>query len=516
MIARLLIFPVLLLIISCSGDQQPLSKFRVTPYIQNPTSDEVSIVWFSHKKTVAEMTYWLRPAGARHKIISTPILAKELSYSKLDRLAALGDKREPPYKHHVRLKNLKGYNSNFRYQVVQDGETFTGESSLPWDDMYQVHFVVFADSETEPESVGKPTKWETEKEPKRKYLIDQDRGMRNNLDLILKKRPDFMVIAGDLVQSGGEQRDWDEFWKLFSKVASSIYIFPSLGNHDYYAGPLAGHGKRGRFSKDVTSLAVSKYLTYFELPGNGAMRSCLNKRYYSIKYGMVTLISLDVSSGGSDGSKYDTNLHMLSEKDPGGGCSPVISPGSQQYLWLEKELKLAQKSSKFTFVTFHHAPYTVGPHGRDGDNHPGSPLQFLNNIFMRYGVDAVFSGHDEMYERSLLHGKEIDLAERSVDHSIHYYDLGMAGDGLRAPKKGVENPHQKFLAYKDAPEKWQNGTLIEGGRHYGHLDVKVIKEKKSWKVIMTPTYLLPVKDSSGIYNSYKVMHYDDVQELTFP
>jgi len=33
-----------------------------------------------------------------------------------------------------------------------------------------------------------------------------------------------VAIAGDLVQSGGEQRDWDEFW-AHNSDAGSIFIY---------------------------------------------------------------------------------------------------------------------------------------------------------------------------------------------------------------------------------------------------------------------------------------------------
>ena len=38
---------------------------------------------------------------------------------------------------------------------------------------------------------------------------------------------------------------------------------------------------------------------------------------------------------------------------------------------------------------------------------PGYPVRLLTPVFMQYGVDAVISGHDEMWERSEISGIEI-------------------------------------------------------------------------------------------------------------
>ena len=49
-------------------------------------------------------------------------------------------------------------------------------------------------------------------------------------------------------------------------------------------------------------------------------------------------------------------------------------------------------------------------------------MRVLLPLLFRYGVDAVFSGHDEMLERSFVSGWET-LAEGSTrPHGIHLYD----------------------------------------------------------------------------------------------
>ncbi len=131
---------------------------------------------------------------------------------------------------------------------------------------------------------------------------------------------------------------------------------------------------------------------------------------------------------------------------------------------------------------------------------------------MRYGVDAVFAGHDEMWERSEVTGIEIKPDGHRRDHSIHFYDVGIGGDGLRGPEAGLENPYQQFLAHKDAPEIWQDSVLIGGGKHYGHLEVDVEPlPNGDWQAILKPVYVFPTfNKEEKIYDGYERRVYDDI------
>ena len=65
----------------------------------------------------------------------------------------------------------------------------------------------------------------------------------------------------------------------------------------------------------------------------------------------------------------------------------------KQLAWLEKELKSAGSNWKVAF--FHHPLYSSGEkHGSDV-----ALRAVLEPLFVKYGVDAVFSGHEHFYER---------------------------------------------------------------------------------------------------------------------
>ena len=66
-------------------------------------------------------------------------------------------------------------------------------------------------------------------------------------------------------------------------------------------------------------------------------------------------------------------------------------PNSSQ--WLEKELKASGSDWKIPF--FHHPLYSSGEkHGADA-----ALREQLEPLFVKYGVDVVFTGHEHFYER---------------------------------------------------------------------------------------------------------------------
>ena len=64
-----------------------------------------------------------------------------------------------------------------------------------------------------------------------------------------------------------------------------------------------------------------------------------------------------------------------------------------------------------------------------------------------------------MWERSEVSGVEVGPNGHAQEHLIQFYDVGIGGDGLRAPMDGLKNPHQKFLAHHDSPEVWKDNVL---------------------------------------------------------
>jgi hypothetical protein len=503
-----------------------VTPFRVRPYLQHPVPDGMTVRWLSEAATPGTLTCDGRT------FTSAPVLAHDLDYQMAE--PAGMQHGSAPFLHSVRVTGLEPATS-YPYTVEQSGETAKAvlTTAPRAGDVGRgggVRLFFYADAKAQPASRDSRTEWPASPSlpggprPRwagERYLIDETAAYRTNLALIAARaaeslragNPVLCSIAGDLVESGGEQRHWDEFWRhnagTFGTLASRVPLVAVMGDHDIFGGPPSDDRLRdlGGYAGPVTLLASRKFLTYFEHPENGAPDERHIGRYHRVDFGPVTLLSIDTTNGGSDDGPDDTN-HELDRTDA--PHIPDYAPGSEQHAWLKRELVAARERNAVVFVQFHHPPYSAGRHGRppgqgDGkDRHSGQPLRGLAGLFKEHGVRGVFCGHDEHYEHSFADG-------------VHYYTVGIGGDHLFDPATDHVNDRQIFLAHDHAPERWQRDVLESGGKHYGHVEVDVSRREDGpgYAVSITPVHVFPVldPDTPGAILDWERRTYDDV--LTF-
>lgn len=521
------------------------NSFRVTPYVQHPATNAMTVMWLAATNTTATIRWWENGSSnvseissakeiphtariAESRFVNDDVIeyckAPELDYNCSpeapdnvpDRCGAWEMPYTMPWQYRVRLTELKP-DTVYQYCVTLDGgaayENHFRTAPMTW---RTVKFTLYSDSETEPRdnavSTGRTGDWTDPKtDADRKYYATQTEAYASNICAVITFDPDIIVMAGDLAQKGSRQCDWDEFWRHnagpLNDPAGSRPILASPGNHDYWS--YADEGLAG----------MKKYLSYFEYEPNGSdVDDDQQERFHRLDYGPVTFLFMDANNGEDADPSRDTHLFFNESK-----CrAPNFNPGSKQYHWLEKQLADAQKRSAFTFVVSHQCPYSVGYHGRpSGHKDPaedwisGRPLRILNDMFLKYGVDGWLCGHDEMMERSTVVGEEILPDGTKRPHTMQVWDMGIAGDGLRGNVL-TENPNEAFRASKDSPEVYDaNGILIDGGKHYGHLQVTVSPLKDgSWKAEFDPVYVFFTTNSTGAAVYGGVRHYNDKVTIT--
>lgn len=115
----------------------------------------------------------------------------------------------------------------------------------------------------------------------------------------------------------------------------------------------------------------------------------------------------------------------------------------RQVKWLEEEL--AKDTSEWKIAFFHHPPYSSG--GKHGSS--SGLREIVEPLFLKYGVNAVFAGHEHFYERikpqkgiyyfiSGAGGKlrpgdvkaRSPLTEKAFDRDMSFMLLEIAGDQL--------------------------------------------------------------------------------------
>jgi hypothetical protein len=569
MLAIRLMFVLLLLAASAAQAQ-----FRVEPYLQQPSANGMLITWFTESAEPGQLSIRGPGIGGTKVYNSTPVFQPALNYTDAERnqpIAGLDPGSwllgERNYKHSVHVEGLMP-GMRYSYRVHQGDARFTAHftTAPDRDRWHRIRFVALADSETEPrgrvlrrewqpgalavDSLPRPSaeaggEWDTvfgttvlKQVRVLRYMLTENEGYIQNLRVIEDRKPDFVIMPGDLVQGGGYQPGWDEFFRHnageWGNVLSYRPILPALGNWEMFGAINGGYGNPTDRSPVVRSRA--KYKVYFDAPENGTPEHQDN--YYRVDYGPLTILALDSTNGEPDdrranypvetkavGQQYngpgtDTQENVTREEYEAAGGTDLsdFNPGSIQWNWVKEQLADARSQGQIVFVHFHHAPYSSGEHGLPMDHvlssgQGGTPMRQYHPLFERFGVAAVFSGHSEMFERSFVD-------ENGDGVGVHYYDVGVAGDGLRGEQvNGTSlndpllkyNPYSQWTADQNEPERWAvvDGVaqLVEGGKHYGHLEVNVqrlmpardlpagaqrLRDRPYARVTLTPVYVFPL------------------------
>lgn len=392
-----------------------------------------------------------------------------------------------------------------------------------------------------------------------RYPMSQAEALIANLDTVAAQEPDLLMVAGDLAQGSGYQPGWDEFWRHFAgefgDIASTVPIVTALGNWETYAGISGGYGTAA--DRTPVVVARNRYHDYMVTPGD-ADNPQFQDSYYRIDHGPVTILTLDSTNGlpdedtrtgmlsGEIFSGDDTNLtpERMSTDTQGEFTAeqydtayrsvfgtgetdlPNFTPGEAQWQWAQEQLADARAAGQVIIVQFHHAAYSNGVHGtppnhEHPDNQSGVAMRAYTPMFEEHGVAAVISGHDEMFERSF-----VDTDGDGI--GVQMYDVGVAADGLRGEQlyqteDGTYAPirfntHSEWMAAKDAPELWEldangNPQLVDGGLHYGHLQMDLTRTRCGSELTLTPVYLFPLMDAEYEVTGTERRVYDDVVTL---
>lgn len=207
---------------------------------------------------------------------------------------------------------------------------------------------------------------------------------------------DFVIMLGDNIYGADSPSDMvDKFTTPYKALLDAgVQFHASLGNHD---------NPNQRFYKP------------FNMGG---------ERYYTFR--VAKSGPFEPSGGGVRFFALDTDYLDKPQLD-----------------WAEKELGSSNTDWKIAF--FHHPLYSsAGTHGSALESRA-----ILEPLFLKYGVSAVFSGHDHVYERikpqkggigywvsgaggSLRKGdlRKTDLTAKGFDTDYHFMLIEIAGDDL--------------------------------------------------------------------------------------
>jgi predicted phosphodiesterase len=200
--------------------------------------------------------------------------------------------------------------------------------------------------------------------------------LQERLQLPNKEGSVRFLVIGDSGTGGGEQR------AVATRIAEIYKIFPfefaiMVGDNLY--GSESANDFRRKFEEPYKPLLDGGVKFYAAL-GN---HDDPTQRYYkNFNMNGERFYTFKAPQKGPD-ILGDVRFFALD--------SNYMSP--EQLQWLEKELKAAGSGWKIPF--FHHPLYSSGEkHGADV-----TLREQLEPLFVKYGVDVVFAGHEHFYER---------------------------------------------------------------------------------------------------------------------
>ncbi len=281
-------------------------QFVVRPYLQMVTQSSITVMWETNQTATSRVKFG---PDAETKSIAVG------DNATLHEVELTGLETESPYFYRVESEDSAGLRIEselLSFQTANHAET-------------PFAFGVLGDTQFNPRVSKKLT------------------------DMLWMQRPNFFVIAGDLVDTGPEKWQWTEqFFPGLSPLASRVCLFPVIGNHE----------RNTKYYYDYMSLPDPEY-------------------YYQFTYGNADFFILD------------------SNKECG--------PGSEQWKWLETALK--ESDAVWKFVSYHHPSYSsdeddYGDMWRGRSEYGEQRLRPLSRLYDKYGVDIVWNGHIHSYERS--------------------------------------------------------------------------------------------------------------------
>ncbi len=167
-------------------------------------------------------------------------------------------------------------------------------------------------------------------------------------DSIAAAGPAMVLHTGDLMSSGADIAQWQEFFDIERELMANAFFYPIFGNHE-------------AFGQDY-------FDTFFHTESNFD-----NERNWSTIWGDFGFLGMEI---------YTTDWS-----------------DAEALAWLDQELSKLRENALWVIVAFHEPMYTFSNHGPwlKGRDH-------VLPLLEQHQVDLVISGHNHCYEHFLVNG----------------------------------------------------------------------------------------------------------------
>lgn len=332
--------------------------------------DEMAVMFNSASQKTPQVKYGLRASE-----LSQSASGNSSTYTASDMCHAPANItgqtwfRDPGFMHKVILTGLESGETYF-YRFGNDDDGWSAVYSFkarPSAQVKTANFIAYADMGVE----GAPSATST--------------AVRSFQEVLSGGYDSFLLHFGDISYARGQAFMWDQFFHIVEPYATRVPYMVSIGNHeyDYVAGgerdPSGAAGADGRmgfhpswanYGEDSSGECSVPMYHRWHAPENGR-----GIYWYSFDYGGVHVVQ------------------MSSEHD--------WTRGSEQYKWLESDLKAVDRSqTPWVVLTSHRMMYTTQL-GEVADLEVS--LHFreeVEELLWKYKVNLMLVGHQHSYERS--------------------------------------------------------------------------------------------------------------------
>ncbi len=240
--------------------------------------------------------------------------------------------------------------------------------------------------------------------------------------------PTVIIANGDLVANGGNPGQWhSQFFEPSKEMIDHIPFLSAVGDHE----------------SDNVDGDSAKLFTYYLFPHKDNM-----KLWFSYDIGNAHFIFLDW--------RYPDSKEMED--------------------WFKKDAAASDK--KWKFVVMHRPPYNLGGH------HVSWGKNIWPDLFQKYRIDVVFSGHSHLYERFFPIKPETG---KDTTWAVSYITTGGAGASLYEATPGPSLAYTKSVNHflkvdlgKDKIEikaigvKGETLDSVSWSKKKGHIDAKYL------------------------------------------
>jgi len=191
---------------------------------------------------------------------------------------------------------------------------------------------------------------------------------------------EFVIHSGDISYARGAAYIWDRWFGMVEPYTTLVPYMVTIGNHEYdhtsggekdpSGAPGTGfHPDWGNFGDDSSGECAVPMYHRFTMPANGNALF-----WYSFDYGSVH------------------NVQVSTEHD--------CSPGSDQYIWLVKDLESVDRNKTPWIILNGHRPMYNSEQYASDFKVSENMKKMYEDVLHKYKVDIAWWGHYHSYERT--------------------------------------------------------------------------------------------------------------------